>query len=323
MKTIAVAEGDGIGHEVIPVARQVLELLHPEYEFFSVEMGYGRWEKTGCPCNDNEIEALKSADAVLFGAVTTPPMKDYQSVVLRIRKALDLYANLRPVKGDGFDIMIVRENTEGLYSGIEEIGTDRATTLRVVTRNGTERIARAAIRLAKARRLLTIGHKANVIKSDVFFRDICITEAKAAGVSFNEKYIDALALDILQHPQDYDVVVTTNIFGDILSDVASFLVGGLGLMPSANIGDRHALFEPVHGSAPDIAGKNIANPIAAVRSAAMMLTYCGDDTGAMMIEKAIQQTLLDGIKTADLGGTAGTREFGEAIAKEIGRRTKR
>jgi len=323
MKTIAVAEGDGIGHEVIPVARQVLELLHPEYEFFSVEMGYGRWEKTGCPCNDNEIAALKSADAVLFGAVTTPPMKDYQSVVLRIRKALDLYANLRPVKGDGFDIMIVRENTEGLYSGIEEIGTDRATTLRVVTRNGTERIARAAIRLAKARRLLTIGHKANVIKSDVFFRDICITEAKAAGVSFNEKYIDALALDILQHPQDYDVVVTTNIFGDILSDVASFLVGGLGLMPSANIGDRHALFEPVHGSAPDIAGKNIANPIAAVRSAAMMLTYCGDDTGAMMIEKAIQQTLLDGIKTADLGGTAGTREFGEAVAKEIGRRTKR
>ena len=323
MKTIAVAEGDGIGHEVIPVARQVLELLHPEYEFFSVEMGYGRWEKTGCPCNDHEIAALKSADAVLFGAVTTPPMKDYQSVVLRIRKALDLYANLRPVKGDGFDIMIVRENTEGLYSGIEEIGTDRATTLRVVTRNGTERIARAAIRLAKARRLLTIGHKANVIKSDVFFRDICITEAKAAGVSFNEKYIDALALDILQHPQDYDVVVTTNIFGDILSDVASFLVGGLGLMPSANIGDRHALFEPVHGSAPDIAGKNIANPIAAVRSAAMMLTYCGDDTGAMMIEKAIQQTLLDGIKTADLGGTAGTREFGEAIAKEIGRRTKR
>ena len=323
MKTIAVAEGDGIGHEVIPVARQVLELLHPEYEFFSVEMGYGRWEKTGCPCNDNEIEALKSADAVLFGAVTTPPMKDYQSVVLRIRKALDLYANLRPVKGDGFDIMIVRENTEGLYSGIEEIGTDRATTLRVVTRKGTERIAKAAIRLTKTRRLLTIGHKANVIKSDVFFRDICIAEAKAAGVPFNEKYIDALALDLLQHPQAYDVVVTTNIFGDILSDVASFLVGGLGLMPSANIGDQYALFEPVHGSAPDIAGKNIANPIAAIRSAAMLLTYCGDTTGPTVIEQAIQQTLLVGIRTADLGGTAGTREFGEAIAKEIGRRTKR
>ena len=323
MKKIAVAEGDGIGHEVIPVARQVLELLHPEYEFFSVEMGYGRWEKTGCPCNDHEIAALKSADAVLFGAVTTPPMKDYQSVVLRIRKALDLYANLRPVKGEGFDIMIVRENTEGLYSGIEETGTDRATTLRVVTRTGTERIAKAAIRLAKTRRLLTIGHKANVIKSDVFFRNICITEARAAGVSFDEKYIDALALDILQHPSAYDIIVTTNIFGDILSDVSSYLVGGLGLVPSANIGDRYALFEPVHGSAPDIAGKNIANPVAAIRSAAMLLNYCGDSTSAMIIEKAIQQTLLDGIKTADLGGTAGTREFGEAVTKEIGRRIKR
>jgi methanogen homoisocitrate dehydrogenase len=322
MKKVAVVEGDGIGREVIPVARRVLELLHPEYEFFNVEVGYSRWEKTGCPCNDHEIAALKNADAVLFGAVTTPPMKDYQSVVLRIRKALDLYTNLRPVKGSGFDIMIVRENTEGLYSGIEEIGTDRATTLRVVTRKGTERIARAAIRLTKTRRLLTVGHKANVIKSDVFFRDICIAEAKAAGVPFNEKYIDALALDILQHPQAYDVVVTTNIFGDILSDVASYLVGGLGLIPSANIGDRFALFEPVHGSAPDIAGRNIANPVAAVRSAAMMLEYFGDADGAHRIEQAIRQTLAAGTRTADLGGTAGTREFGVAVIREICRRKK-
>jgi methanogen homoisocitrate dehydrogenase len=323
MKTIAVAEGDGIGHEVIPVARQVLELLHPEYEYFSVEIGYGMWEKTGCPCNDHEIASLKSADAVLFGAVTTSPMKDYQSVVLRIRKALDLYANLRPVKGDGFEIMIVRENTEGLYSGIDEIGTDLATTLRVVTRKGTERIVRAAIRLVKTRRLLTIGHKANVIKSDVFFRDICIAEAKSAGVPYNEKYIDALALDILQHPAAYDVVVTTNIFGDILSDVASYLVGGLGLVPSANIGDRYALFEPVHGSAPDIAGRNIANPVAAIRSAAMMLDYFGDHNGAAVIETAVRQTILGGIKTADLGGTAKTREFGDAVAQEIGRIAKK
>ena len=322
MKKVAVAEGDGIGHEVIPVARRVLELLHPEYEFFSVELGYGRWEKTGCPCNDHEIAALKDADAVLFGAVTTPPMKDYQSVVLRIRKALDLYANLRPIKGDGFDIMIVRENTEGLYSGIEEIGTDRATTLRVVTRKGTERIARAAIRLAKKRRLLTVGHKANVIKSDVFFRDICLAEAKNGGVPFNEKFIDALALDLLQHPQVYDVIVTTNIFGDILSDVASFLVGGLGLTPSANIGDRFALFEPVHGSAPDIAGKNIANPVAAIRSAAMLLDYFGDADGAERIEQAIRLTFAAGIRTADLGGTDGTREFGEAVLQEISSRKK-
>ena len=178
MTKIAVVEGDGIGHEVIPVARRVLEILHPEYEYFGVNVGYGEWERTGCPCTDPDIAELKTADAILFGAVTTPPMKDYQSVVLRIRKALDLYANLRPVRASGFDIMIVRENTEGLYSGIEELTPDRATTLRIVSRKGTERIIRKAIGLARQRNgLLTIGHKANVIKSDVFFRDICLAEA--------------------------------------------------------------------------------------------------------------------------------------------------
>jgi len=318
MTKIAVVEGDGIGHEVIPVARSILETLHPEYEYFAVDVGYGMWERTGCPCADREIADLKRADAILFGAITTPPMKDYQSVVLRIRKALDLYANLRPIKGDGVDIMIVRENTEGLYSGIEETGPDRATTVRVVSRTGSERIVRSAIRLAQQRRgHLTIGHKANVLKSDVLFRDVCTAEAKAAGVSFNDKFIDALALDLLQHPAAYDVVVTTNIFGDILSDVASYLVGGLGLAPSANIGDRHALFEPVHGSAPDIAGKNIANPVAAIRSAAMLLGYLGDTAGAGRMESAIGHVLAQGICTRDLGGSAGTREFGDAVLKRV------
>jgi methanogen homoisocitrate dehydrogenase len=314
MTKIAVVEGDGIGHEVIPVARRVLELLHPEYDYFDVEVGYGRWERTGCPCTDPDIALLKTADAILFGAITTPPMKDYQSVVLRIRKALDLYANLRPIRGDGFDIMIVRENTEGLYSGIEEVMPDRATTLRVVSRKGTERIVRMAIRLSRERGgLLTIGHKANVIKSDVFFRDICMAEAKAAAVPFNDKFIDALSLDLLQHPKNYSVIVTTNMFGDILSDVAAYLVGGLGLVPSANIGDHHALFEPVHGSAPDIAGKNISNPIAAIRSAAMMLEYLGDSAGSRHIEKAVGRAVSSGICTRDLCGTAGTREFGDAV----------
>jgi len=187
MTRIAVVEGDGIGHEVIPVAKQVLALLHPEYDFFPVEVGYSKWEETGCPCADHDIAELKTADAILFGAITTPPMKDYQSVVLRIRKSLDLYANLRPIRGDGFDIMIVRENTEGLYSGIEETTPERATTLRVVSRLGTERIARMAIRLVRERNgLLTIGHKANVIKSDVFFRDICQAESEAAGITYND-----------------------------------------------------------------------------------------------------------------------------------------
>ena len=160
-----------------------------------------------------------------------------------------------------------------------------------------------------------------MLKSDVVFRDICIAEAKSAGVVWNDKFIDALALDILQHPASYDVVVTTNIFGDILSDVASYLVGGLGLVPSANIGDHHALFEPVHGSAPDIAGKNIANPIAALRSAGMLLAYCGDAGGSERIEVAIQDVLAGGIRTRDLGGSAGTREFGEAVLSRL-RKTK-
>jgi methanogen homoisocitrate dehydrogenase len=318
MTKIAIVEGDGIGREVIPVARRVLELLHPEYEYFKVDVGYGRWERTGCPCTDPDIAQLKTADAILFGAVTTPPVKDYPSMVLRIRKALDLYANLRPIRGDGFDIMIVRENTEGLYSGIEELTHDRATTLRIVSRKGTERIIKKAIDLARQRNgLLTIGHKANVIKSDVFFRDICLTEAKAAGVLCNDKFIDALSLDLLQHPQNYSVVVTTNMFGDILSDVAAYLVGGLGLVPSANIGDRYALFEPVHGSAPDIAGKNIANPIAAVRSVSMLLDYLGDSRGAGCIEASVCQVLKKGICTRDMGGSVGTREFGDALVHSL------
>lgn len=324
MTKIAVVEGDGIGHEVIPVAHRILEILHPEYEYFPVAVGYGEWERTGCPCSDREIDELRTADAILFGAITTPPMKDYQSVVLRIRKALDLYANLRPVRGNGIDIMIVRENTEGLYSGIEETGPDRATTLRVVSRAGSQRIARTAIRLVQQRSgHLTIGHKANVLKSDVLFRDTCTAEAREAGISFNDKFIDALALDILQHPAAYDVVVTTNIFGDILSDVASYLIGGLGLAPSANIGDRYALFEPVHGSAPDIAGRDIANPVAAIRSAALLIEYLGDSDGARRMESAVNLVLANGIRTRDLGGTSGTLDFGEAVINEILRERER
>jgi len=319
MPRIAVAEGDGIGKEVIPVAREILTAVRPDLEFFPVEVGYGRWERTGEAITSADISALKEADAILFGAVTTPPDPDYRSVVVRMRKDLDLYANVRPVKGDAADIVIVRENTEGLYSGIEEVGPDRATTLRLITRKGSERIARFACSLAKGRRHLTIGHKANVLKADTLFRDTCISVSKEAGVKFREKFIDALCLDVLQHPRDYDVIVTENMFGDILSDVAAYLVGGLGMLPSANIGDRHALFEPVHGSAPKHAGRNTANPIAAIRSGAMLLEHLGDGENAMRIEKAVEQTLVSGIQTRDLGGKAGTREMGKAVLSALRR----
>jgi len=314
MVRIAVVPGDGIGCEVIPVAQAVIASLHPDWEFIEVEVGYARWQRTGVSCTDDDIRELKSADAILFGAVTTPPDPCYDSVILRIRQELDLYANLRPVKGDGVEIMVVRENSEGLYSGIEWREKDRACTVRVVSVAGSRRIARYASRLAAARGVsLTIGNKANVLKSDILFREICSAEASHAGVPYTSCYIDALALDILMHPDQYHVIVTTNIFGDILSDVAGYLVGGLGMLPSANIGDHHALFEPVHGSAPDIAGQGIANPIAAVRSAAMLLDHLGYADEAERIEEVIQSVLKSGIKTPDLGGRATTREFGTAL----------
>jgi methanogen homoisocitrate dehydrogenase len=317
MLKIAVAEGDGIGKEVIPVAERVLATVRPDLRFFPLEVGYGRWERTGEAITSEEIGAMREADAVLFGAVTTPPDPDYRSVVVRMRKELDLYANVRPVKGGEADIIIVRENTEGLYSGIEEIGPDRATTLRLITRKGSERIARFACGLAKDRRHLTIGHKANVIKADILFRDIAIAVAKEAGVPFQEKFIDALCLDVLQHPNNYDVIVTENMFGDILSDVAAYLVGGLGMLPSGNIGGESAVFEPVHGSAPKHAGKDTANPVAAIRSGAMLLEYLGDRENATRIEEAIGRVIESGVKTRDLGGTAGTKEMGDAVVSAL------
>jgi methanogen homoisocitrate dehydrogenase len=319
MPEIAIVEGDGIGKEVIPVARRVLETVRPDLGFFPLEVGFGRWEKTGEAITSEEIGAMREADAVLFGAVTTPPDPCYGSVVVRMRKELDLYANVRPVHGGDADIIIVRENTEGLYSGIEEIGPDRATSVRVITRRGSVRIARFACGLAKGRRHLTIGHKANVIKADTLFRNSCIAVAKEAGVPFQEKFIDALCLDVLQHPNNYDVIVTENMFGDILSDVAAFLVGGLGMLPSGNIGERSAIFEPVHGSAPKHAGKDTANPVAAIRSAAMLLEYLGDRENAARIEEAIGRVIESGVKTRDLGGTAGTKEMGEAVAAALAR----
>jgi methanogen homoisocitrate dehydrogenase len=319
MPEIAIVEGDGIGKEVIPVARRVLETVRPDLGFFPLEVGFGRWEKTGEAITSEEIGAMREADAVLFGAVTTPPDPCYGSVVVRMRKELDLYANVRPVHGGDADIIIVRENTEGLYAGIEEIGPDRATSVRVITRRGSVRIARFACGLAKGRRHLTIGHKANVIKADTLFRDSCIAVAKEAGVPFQEKFIDALCLDVLQHPNNYDVIVTENMFGDILSDVAAFLVGGLGMLPSGNIGERSAIFEPVHGSAPKHAGKDTANPVAAIRSAAMLLEYLGDRENAARIEEAIGRVIESGVKTRDLGGTAGTKEMGEAVAAALAR----
>lgn len=325
---IAIVPGDGIGREVIPAALSVLDAFSLDIEKIPLEIGYGKWERTGSAITDEDMETIKQCDCVLFGAITTPPDPDYKSVLMRLRKELDLFANIRPFvplkkvalpcRAKEFDFVIVRENTEGMYSGVEELHENVAYTTRIVSRRGSERIAERACRIASERKKqITIVHKANVLKSDSFFRDVCIGVAKKNGAAYNEMYADAMAYDLILNPQKYDVIVTTNLFGDILSDVAAAIVGGLGLCPSANIGEHYALFEPIHGSAPDIAGKGIANPIAAVLSVRMMLEWAGWKEEAKAISKAVDEVLQEGIKTPDLGGSNSTNDVSNGIAKKL------
>jgi methanogen homoisocitrate dehydrogenase len=317
---IAVVEGDGIGREVIPIAVSVLRFLRPDWDYVPVELGLERWQRTGAAIEDADLATLSSCDAVLFGAVSSAPHGEYPSVVLRLRRALGLYANIRPVRSGSVDLVVVRENSEGLYAGRERVEADRACSERVITRTGTERIARVACGIAARRRKLTIGHKANVLRADRFFLEVARSVAYAAGVETDDAFIDALCLDVLRRPGRYDVILVENMFGDILSDVAAYHVGGLGLLPSANLGDSHALFEPVHGSAPDIAGQGIANPVAALRSAAMLLDHLGDGANAARLEAAIDSVMARGCVTPDLGGTATTAEVGAAVLAELGTR---
>ena len=324
---LAVIEGDGIGREVIPVAVKVLDAFGLDFEKVPLELGYTRWERTGTAMSGADMDAIKGCDAVLFGAVTTVPDPNYKSVLLTIRKELDLYANIRPVKPlpgiigvtgrNDFDFIIVRENTEGLYSGIEEIGRDLSWTKRVVTRKGSERIAEYACKLAKKRRnKLTIVHKSNVLKSDKLFLDVCRQTASTNDVEYGDMLVDSMAYSLMMHPEKYDVVVTTNLFGDILSDMCAALVGSLGLVPSANIGEKYAFFEPVHGSAPDIAGKGIANPLAAILCVKMLLEWM-DEPRSLVIDEAIAHVLQKKIITPDLGGKASTIEVGDAVAEFV------
>ncbi len=327
---VAVIEGDGIGKEVIPAAVDVLNAVNLDFEAVPVEIGYGKWERTGLAMDDGDLELLRSCDCILFGAITTPNDPNYQSVLLRIRQELDLYANIRPFRPLGitmdipckpakpFDIIIVRENTEGLYAGIEDVNQNRACSTRVLTRKGCLRIAKTACKLAKGRgNSITIVHKANVLKSCGFFKELCIEVANENGVRYNDMLVDAMAYSLVLDPGRYDVIVTTNLFGDILSDLCAALVGSLGLCPSANIGDKYALFEPVHGSAPDIAGKGIANPLAAILSAKMMLEWVEEFEKAELVQSAIDNVLQKGVRTVDLGGSASTNDMANAIVEYI------
>ncbi|MDD4332013.1 MAG: isocitrate/isopropylmalate family dehydrogenase [Methanosarcinaceae archaeon] len=324
---LAVIEGDGIGREVIPVALEVLAAFELGIEKVPLELGYARWQRTGAALTAADLELIKECDAVLFGAITTIPDPNYKSILLTLRKELELYANIRPIKPlpgitgvtgrRDFDFVIVRENTEGLYSGLEELHEDLAYTRRVISRKGSERIAKAACELAKKRaNKLTIVHKSNVIKADKLFLDVCRETAKTYGVEASDMLVDAMAYSLMTQPEKYDVVVTTNLYGDILSDMSGALVGSLGLLPSANLGEKYAFFEPVHGSAPDIAGQGIANPLAAILCVKMLLEWAGD-ARALLLDEAIAHVLQKKIITPDLGGTAKTADVGHAVVEYL------
>jgi isopropylmalate/isohomocitrate dehydrogenase-like protein len=322
---LAVIPGPGIGAEVISETVRLLESTDLSFDCRYFEVGYEVWQKTGSPVPDDVLAGIRKTQACLFGATTTPVgVLGYKSAIITLRTALGLYANVRPAKSypnqkgmNDVDLVIVRENTEGMYSGWEFELPDSAYTIRVITRKATERITRFAFELAmKRRKKVTIVTKANVLrKSDGLFLEVARKVAENyPDVEVDEAFVDVTAMRLILKPNIFDVIVTSNLFGDILSDESAGLVGGLGLAPSANIGANYALFEPVHGSAPRLAGKGIANPMAAILASKMMLDYLGENRWAERIENAIVAVLNEGkVLTPDLGGSSSTTQVTDAI----------
>ena len=324
---ICLLPGDGIGPEVIASAREVLTALPLDWDFTEAGIGFGEYQRSSTPLPDSTIEAIRHADAALFGAVTTPPnIPNYFSPVVRMRQSLDLYANLRPTHSiphpslrAGIDLLIVRENTEGLYSGVERLEADggRAITERIITRKGSERILRKAFDLARAsgRKSVHVVHKANVLRQTCgLFRAVALEVAQDyPDLTMKEMLVDTCAMELVRAPEQFEVIVTTNLFGDILSDEACMFVGGLGVAASGNIGADAAVFEPVHGSAPTLVGTGQANPSATLFAAAMMREYLGENDQVARLRNAVETCIANGETTPDLGGSLTTSEMTKAI----------
>lgn len=324
---ICLLPGDGIGPEVIDCAEQVLRALPLDLEFVCAEIGFGAYERLGTPLPDSTLEEIRSASATLFGSVTTPPaIPGYFSPVVRMRQSLDLYANLRPCRSiphsssrPNIDFVIVRENTEGLYSGIERLEDDgnRAITERVITRKGSERIIRKAFDLARqtGRTNVHVVHKANVLRQTCgLFRAVALEVSEEyADILMHEILVDTCAMELVRAPEQFEVIVTTNLFGDILSDEACMFVGGLGVAASGNIGIDAAVFEPVHGSAPTLVGTGKANPIATLLATAMMLDYLNEKESAERLRNAVQACIANQESTPDLDGNLTTNQVTERI----------
>jgi isopropylmalate/isohomocitrate dehydrogenase-like protein len=333
---IAVLPGDGIGPEVTEAAVKVLDAVQKASEALKLtlihgEAGYNCIEKHGTNVPPKTLAMLKQTDACLKGPMTTPEVSGAPpSAAVTIRKAFDLYANVRPCKSlpgvlalkPEIELVILRENTEGLYFGKEfEVSPGKGFAMRVITRRASEKVAKLAFELAlKRKRHVTCVHKRNILRvTDGIFRDAVLKVAEEhPSVKVDEVHIDAMAMRLIKEPEKFDVIVTTNMFGDILSDEAAQLVGGLGLAAGANVGDAYGMFEPVHGSAPKYAGKNKVNPVATILAAKMMMEYLKEAEAASLIEHAVERVLKEGkVRTYDLGGDSTTQEVGETIAEKI------
>ena len=330
MQTITLIYGDGIGKEVIASAKAIVEASGAQVDWEVQEAGAEACDKYGKPIDDKVLDSIARNGVALKGPTATPIGKGFRSVNVEIRKRLDLYVNLRPLRSfegvkslyQNIDLTIVRENTEGLYIGIEkQVDEGRAEATKVITKAASDRIVKYAFDYAvkMGKQKVTAIHKANIMKlTDGLFLN-CAKEVAQGypNIAFNDKIIDAACMDLALNPYAYDVLVAPNLYGDIISDLGSALVGGLGVAPGANIGEHAAVFEAVHGSAPDIAGKDIANPTSAILSSAMMLKHIGMMAEGQRIEDAVAHCFANGQMTAELGGALGCKAFTEAVIKNM------
>jgi isocitrate dehydrogenase (NAD+) len=329
--TITLIPGDGIGPEVTGATRRILQAAGVSIEWEDHIAGNEAFKRTGHALPTEVIDSIRRNKVALKGPVTTPIAEGFTSVNVALRKELDLYANLRPVRNlpsvpsrfSGVDLVIVRENTEDLYAGLEhEVVPGVVESLKIITERASKRIADFAFSHAvrHGRREVTAVHKANIMKlgDGLFLESVREVAAAYPTIQYKEKIVDAACLQLVLDPTKFDVLVMPNLYGDIVSDLCAGLVGGLGVVGSANLGTDIAVFEAVHGSAPDIAGKNLANPLALLLSAVLMLRHLHEDRAADRIMVAIERVLTEGTsRTRDLGGTASTTEFTEAICRAL------
>lgn len=354
MHRVTLIPGEGIGPEVTAAARRVLDASGAHIDWEVVEAGSHLIDEFGTPLPEIVLDALTRTRVALKGPITTPvgdkdfnvtvawtgggrsaaQPRRYPSVNVALRKELELYANVRPARNypgirtrfENVDLIVVRENTEDLYMGIEHpITPDIAQAMKLITREGSERVVRFAFEYAirHGRRKITVVHKANILKltDGLFLEAAQSVAADYPRVQFEDRIVDAVSMQLVQIPEEFDILVAPNLYGDILSDLCAGLVGGLGVAPGANIGTEVVVFEPVHGTAPTIAGKNVANPMATILSGQQMLSHLGEEAAAERVERALLAVLKEGRSvTADLGGSAGTSEMADAIVEAMQQR---